>query len=159
WYFPISRLWAAARVAHGDPALFYDAVPMPGRLEDGDRVRAALARFEEARAAVNALEAEWVRVFFGPEKTTPAYRAAVETARLNRRHAYNGTRRVFRFLLGRSVPRVRNEIATPKEVAAVYERAAGGMADYVMPPATMPEVERSRPVDGAIGIDYWLRFR
>jgi len=158
-YFPVSRLWAAARIARGDPAAFYDAVPMQGRLEDVGRLRAALARFEEARAAVNALEAEWARVFFGPEETAPAYRLAVETARRNRRHAYNRTRKEFRFLLSGAVPRVKAEIATPGEVAPVYEGVLADPAEFFAPPSEMPIVEQSRSVAGSVGMDSWLRFK
>jgi hypothetical protein len=159
WYFPISRLWAAARVAHGEPAQFHAAVPMQGRLEDSVRLRAALARFEEARAAVNALEAEWLRVFFGADDTAPAYRTAVEAARLNRRHAYNGTRRGFRFMLSRNVPRVKTDIRSPDEADAIYGPAITDFAAAIAPPETMPPVERSRSVAGAIGDDYWIRFK
>ena len=57
-FFPLSRLWAAAHVADGQAEAFCAAVPMQQRLEDRPHLTRVLARFEEARAAVTALEAE-----------------------------------------------------------------------------------------------------
>lgn len=158
WFFPLSRLWAAARAAHGDADRFWDEVPIPPRLEHHARLAAVLARFEQSRAAVNAIEAEWTRVMFGPADSSPGYRAAVEAARIDARHAYNAARRHFRFLLGRNVPRVRMTIETPEQTAAVYGAALAGLAPFVAPPDPMPLVERSQPISSATGTDYWLRF-
>lgn len=158
WFFPLSRLWAAARACHGDAERFWDEVPMPGRLEHRDRLIAALARFETARASVNAIEAEWRRVMFGAEDSTEHYRTAVEAARIEARHAYNSTRRNFRFLLSRRVPRVRMAIETPEQTAAIYGPATSDLAAFVAPPEPMPPVERSRSIASATGVDYWLRF-
>lgn len=158
WYFPLSRLWAAAREAHGDPARFWDAVPLPSRLEHRDRLGKALARFEAARVTASAVEAEWHRVMFAAQEPSAAARTAVETARLDARHAYNATRRHFRFLLGRGVPRVRMAIEPPDQTAAVYAPALSDLSPFVAPPDPMPEVARSHSVASPTGIDYWLRF-
>ena len=157
-YFPLSRLWAAARAAHGDRDAFFAAIPLPRRLEHSERLASALAKFEEARAAVNGIEAEWERVFFGPEDQPESYRVAVETARLNRRHAYNATRRHFAFLLPQHIPRVKLEVDTPEAVRAVYGPALADRRHYVAVPNPMPVVEASRTVLGANGREYWVRF-
>ena len=107
WFFPLSRLWAAAGVAGGDAAAFHAAVPMIPRLEHRDRVVRALAHFEEARAAANAMEAEWERVFFGTADVPETYRFAVESARHKLRHAFYASRRHFRFMVRPDVPRVK----------------------------------------------------
>lgn len=159
WFFPASRLWAAARNAHGSAERFFDAVPMAAPPGDNRRVLNALARFEAARAAVNALEAEWQDVFFGPRDATVDYRVAVESARLDRRHAYNSTRGQFRFLINRDIPRVKRDTHSPDEAMAVYGDALGDRTPYFAPPAVMPQVEVSRPMPGPVGIDYWLRFQ
>ncbi len=158
WYFPLSRLWAAAREAHGDPARFWDAVPLPARFEHRDRIARSLARFEAARVTAAAVEAEWHRVMFAPEEPPAATRIAIETARLDARHAYNATRRHFRFLLGRAVPRVRMAIETPDETAAVYAPALSDLAPFVAAADPMPPVTRSHAVPSPAGTDYWLRF-
>ncbi|NOT71499.1 MAG: hypothetical protein HOP09_09525 [Hyphomicrobium sp.] len=164
WFFPVSRLWAAAREAHGDPQRFYDAVPMPPRFEDRGRLTKALAAFEQARAAANAIEAEWDRVFFGPKDVNESERQAVEAARRSLRHAYNATRRHFRFLVNRQVPRVKLAIATPAEVEAVYAAALGdgvrdGIVAFTAAPDPAPDVEVSRAIISPTGRDFWLRFK
>lgn len=146
WFFPMSRLWAAAREARGDVQKFTDAVPMPPRFEDRVRLGKALAQFEQARIAAYAIEAEWERAFFGAghgaDTTAPdAQREAVEGARITLRHAYNATRRHFRFMVNRDVPRVKTAISNPAEVAAIY--GAPGKVDvarWTAAPDPMPPV-------------------
>lgn len=160
WFFPMSRLWAAARDAHGEVQRFYDAVPMPPRFEDRERLTKSLAKFEQARAAANAIESEWDRAFFGPADTAPGNREAVEAARIALRHAYNATRRHFRFLVNRDVPRVKLAITTPEEVAAIYGAAAeGDLVRLTRAPDPMPVVEVSRAIASSTGRDFWLRFK
>jgi pimeloyl-ACP methyl ester carboxylesterase len=159
FYFPASRLWAAAELADGSAERFWEAVPMRRRLEHGSRLEAVLARCDRARARAQALETEWQRVFFGPEESSANHRSAVETARLGSRHAYNAARRFFFFLLDRQVPRARIETATPAEVAARYGEARHNLAPFVAPPDPMPEIEVSRAIPGIAGANYWLRFK
>src|ERR1700674_5883319 len=64
FFFPTSRLWAAAELADGSTERFYEAIAIPRRREDSERLEAALARFQKARARAAALETEWQRVFF-----------------------------------------------------------------------------------------------
>ena len=158
WFFPASRLWAAAREAHGDADAFHAAVPMLPRLDERDRVRHALARFEEARAAANAIETEWLRVFFGSAEEPDSYRLAVEGARRELRHAYNATRRHFRFMVRPDVPRVKLAIDTPEEAAAIYGHALDDREALFAAPAKQSTVELSRRIAGAVGTDLWLRF-
>ena len=159
WFFPLSRLWAAARAAEGTPEKFYKAVPMAPRPSDSGRLQKALAKFEAARASVNALEAEWDRSFFGPDEVTPDYLVAVETARRDRRNAYNATRRLFLSLhWGRFVPLIKLDTPSPSDVETVYGRFLADPDSAYTPPDPMPEVEVSRRVPGEIGTHYWLRF-
>ena len=160
WFFPVSRLWAAARAAEGNPEKFYDAVPIVAWPRDQKRLKKALAKFEAARASVNALEAEWDRAFFGPDDVKPDYLVAVESARRDRRNAYNATRRHFRFLLrNRPVPLIKLDTPTPDQVDAVYGDLVSDPDRAFAPPSPMPAVEESRRVPGDVGTHYWLRFR
>ncbi len=160
WFFPMSRLWAAAREAHGDVERFYAAVPMPPRFEDRARLTKSLAAFEQARVAAYAIEAEWERAFFGADDNTSSNREAVEAARISLRHAYNATRRHFRWLVNRDVPRVKLSVATPDDVAAVYDAAADGdLARFTAAPDPMPAIEVSRAIPSPTGRDFWLRFK
>lgn len=158
WFFPASRLWAAARAANGDIDTFWSAVPMRPRPDQLRRLSHALRRFEEARAAVNAIEAEWQHVFFGSPTQTQSYCVGVEDARHDLRHAYNATRRHFRFLVGRDVPRVALAIDSPDEAEAVYGAALGDPARLFAPPASQPAIEVSRRIPVLTGTDCWLRF-
>lgn len=159
YFFPMSRLWAAAETACGDAERFYAAVPMLARLESRDRLRRVLATFEERRAATQAIDTEWERVFFGAQAEAAVYRGAVEAARARLRHQYSGMRGELRFLSGGSVPRVRMAVTPPDEAEALYGRADADLAPFVALPDPMPPVEVSRPYRTALGADYWLRFR
>lgn len=159
WFFPLSRLWAAARTAEGSPEKFYESVPLRPRPQDRPRLIKALAKFEAARASVNALEAEWQRSFFGEEDVSPDYLVAVEWARRDRRNGYNATRRHFRFLLrGNKVPLIKLNIPAPEEVHAVYGPYLKDPKAAFAPPDPMPVIEESRRIPGEIGTHYWIRF-
>jgi pimeloyl-ACP methyl ester carboxylesterase len=158
WFFPASRLWAAARAADGEADAFWAAVPMQPRPDQAPRLARALRRFEEARAAVNAIEAEWQRVFFGRQAESESYRLGVEDARRELRHAYNATRRHFRFLVGPDVPRIKLAIADPVEVEAIYGAALDDTHGLYAAPVDPIAIEASRRITVPTGTDFWLRF-
>lgn len=157
WFFPASRLWAAARAANGDLDRFYASVPIAPHPKPA-RVRKALHRFEAARAAVNGIEAEWQAVFFGGRDASPSYLQAAETARRELRHAYNATRRHFRFLVDKDTPRVRLELASPEPVEAVYGTPGSDGSRHFERPSSQPHIEISQRMPTAAGMDFWLRF-
>jgi pimeloyl-ACP methyl ester carboxylesterase len=158
WFFPASRLWAAARASNGEIEQFWAEVPMAPGPADRQRLVHALRRFEEARAAVNAIEAEWHRVFFGGREEPESYRVGVEDARRELRHTYNATRRHFRSLIRPDVPRVKLTIDTPATAAAAYGATLGAPERLFAPPSAQPEIEVSRRIAVPTGSDYWLRF-
>jgi hypothetical protein len=159
WFFPLSRLWAAARMADGSIDRFYREVPMDPVPGMDDRLREALDRFEGVREAVNAMEARWQEVFFGPDDVAVHHRVAVEAARRDRRHAYNMTRRHFRFLTkGRKIPMINWDTPTPEAVAADYADALRHPETAYAVPDTFPEVTVSRRVPGPVGDEFWIRF-
>ena len=158
FFFPASRLWAAARTADGSAERFYEAASVAPHADDAQKLAVALARFQKARARAVALEAEWQRVFFGWEESPVAYRSAVEAARLDAAHAYNAARRFFAFLLRRGVPPIKLDIQSPQTVETIYG-APGDVAAFTAPPDPMPAMEISRPVPGVAGTDYWVRFK
>lgn len=158
-FFPVSRAWAAAALAGGDPARFAAAVPMPHRFEDNERLAKALAAFEAARAASTAIDQLWEQTFFGPADEPEPRRRAIESARLAHAHAFNMARRHFLFLLPRGLPRIDLHVATPAETEAVYGPARVDLVPFVAPPEGDWPIETSRRIPGAVGVDYWLRFR
>jgi hypothetical protein len=160
WFFPLSRLWAAARAANGSVDRFFAEVPMAPDPALVPRLSAALLRFEAAREAVNATERHWRQTFFEERDTAPHHLVAIETARRDCRNHYNATRRHFRFLLGggRRIPLVRWEIPSPGEVEETYGYALEDSARAFAPPDTPPPVIESQRVPGPAGNEYWLRF-
>ena len=160
WFFPLSRLWAAARAANGSLLKFYEEVPMEPVPGVGARLRKTLDRFETAREAVNATEGRWRQVFFG-ERGTELYRlVAIEAARRDRRNAYNATRRHFSYLRRRRpIPPVRWEVPGVAEVEADYGAWLADPAAAFAPAAALPEVRESQRVPGPVGEEYWLSFR
>ena len=161
WFFPLSRLWAAARAADGSVERFFDEVPMAPEAALVPRVGEALLRFETAREAVNASERHWRQTFFEEQDTAPHHLVAIETARRDCRNRYNATRRHFRFLLGggRRIPLVRWEIPSPAEVEATYGYALEDPVQAFAPPDSMPLVQESQRVPGPAGEEYWLRYK
>ncbi|MGB0630607.1 MAG: alpha/beta hydrolase [Alphaproteobacteria bacterium] len=159
YFFPLSRLWAAARSADGSIEEFYRQVPMEPVPGANARLREALDRFEGVREAVNALEERWQKVFFGPDDVAIHHRVAVEASRRDRRHAYNAYRRHFRFLLrGRRVPMIKWDTPTPETVSADYADILSAPENAYPVPDPMPEVTVSRSVPGPVGEEFWIRF-
>ena len=160
WFFPLSRLWAAARAANGSILRFYEEVPMDPVPGIGARLRKTLDRFETAREAVNATEGRWRQVFF-EERDTELYRlVAIEAARRDRRNAYNATRRHFSYLRRRRrILPVRWDVPDPEEVETDYGAWLADPAAAFVPQPPFPEVFESQRVPGPVGEEYWLRFR
>ncbi|GJL80532.1 MAG: hypothetical protein DHS20C01_01660 [marine bacterium B5-7] len=158
YFFPLSRLWAAATVSNGTPERFLAEIPLASDNVDLGRVQGALFKVEAARAAAVAVDATWERAFFGDGEQRAEELVAIETARRDHQHALNTTRRLFRFLLKHPVPIVSAQTPSPTEVAAVYDDAQKERAPFFAPPEKMPEIDVSRRVPGSVGTDYWLRF-
>ncbi len=158
WYFPLSRLWAAAHEAEGSVERFFEAVPIEPAPHLNGRLTHALQRFEAARGAVAAVERRWEAAFFGPDDPSPADLVAIEMERIDRRTSYNATRRYFRFLRKRQIPSIRWDTPRPEELdSPAYSEFMHAQTAFA-PPARMPEVKVSRSVPAATGRDYWLRF-
>ena len=163
WFFLLSRLWAAAELAHGSPEAYFNAVPYNARPNQRDRVIALLSRFERTRVEAAAIDAAWHRAFFptiGADADGPAIaeRVALEEARHDAAHRHNAMRRQFSLLLRADVPRVRHEVPDPAEVAAACDLALEDARPFFAPPGNTPSIEQSRSVPTAEGRDMWLRF-
>lgn len=160
WFFPLSRLWAAARAAEGSVERYLAEVPMPRtpRLEGALQQR--LDRFERVRAGTVASERAWEDAFFGPAAAAPEALVEVERRRLLQRHAYNVLRRMFAPFAARvrAAP-FRWRIPDPAEVEALYGGFLDDPARAFAVPEPMPPVRVSHAFPAAPGRrDYWLRF-
>ncbi|MCZ6863697.1 MAG: hypothetical protein O7I42_26170, partial [Alphaproteobacteria bacterium] len=121
WYFPLSRLWAAASLAEGSIERFAEAIPLPAI---GDRYRQRIERIlkkteADRRDAADA-RVVWENAFFGAETLPPAVLVAFERRRRAASHAYMMGRFAFRFLRRRAVPSARWEIPSSEAVEAAY---------------------------------------
>ena len=160
WYFPLSRLWAAARAAEGSVERYLAEVgisPTP-RLERALGPR--LSRFEQVRARMLASERAWEDAFFSPAAAAPAALRQAERARLFDRHACNALRRTFAPFRawGRAAP-IRWQIPDPAGVEALYGAFVAAPARAFAVPERMPPVQASHAFPAAAGRrDYWLRF-
>ena len=76
WFFPLSRLWAAARAASGDVDTFILQVPLKApSAKQREKIQRALNHFERCRLKAFSTEALWDDYFFGnqdvPENRLP----------------------------------------------------------------------------------------
>jgi pimeloyl-ACP methyl ester carboxylesterase len=158
-FFPSSRLWAAARAAHGSTESFFEQVPMQPVPRARSRLSALLSHFEQVRRGVVVSEALWQEAFFGSREMTFDEIAIHEDERLARRAGYNGLRRKFTFLTRQSsVPSVKWEISSPMELAADYAAVIHGEHGPFAAPDAIPAIETSRCLQISGRTDYWLRF-
>jgi hypothetical protein len=158
-YFPLSRMWAAAQLADGDPKKFIAAVPLPPGNYDHAKLARALARIAEARATAQAIDTQWHVAFFGPATASTSELAALEAARLDARHAYNASRRHLVGWLNGSVPRIALSMQSPAVIGESYADFQGPTANaYFAAPTIMPQVAQSPRIPGAVGLDSWLSF-
>ncbi len=160
WFFPLSRLWAAAGSAGGSPEKFFAEVPMVADARQASRVRPALARFEALRQAAAAAESRWEDAFFGPTRVAEHELERIEQDRLRARVRLNQARARFLFLRRHpDVRPVRWEVPTPVEIAALYARLLKDPAGPFQVPDPVPPVSQSHALPAGGGRDYWLRFR
>ncbi len=163
WYFPLSRLWAAAGVADGSVERFFEAVPLDPLTSPRYGLAERLAHFEAARASAAAVDAAWRRAFFpadgfAGDRPSETELVALEKARLDSEHRHYATRTDFRSLLRTDAPRVRFEPLSPAEVAAAYGPALADPAPFFAAPDPMPEVTVSRSIRTPHGRNFWLSF-
>ena len=161
WFFPLSRLWAAARAANGSLLKFYGEVPMDPIPGIGARLRKTLDRFETAREAVNATEARWRQVFFD-ERGSELYRLGGDRGG-EARPAQRLQRHAAAFFLSQA-PAVDPAGSLGR---AERGRGRGRLRRLAGRPGrrlrALPAVSRDRRIAARAravwGEEYWLRFR
>jgi hypothetical protein len=159
WFFPLSRLWAAARAASGDVDVFIQQVPLKApTARQRKKIQQALNHFERCRLKAFSTEKLWDDYFFG-ERDVPNNRLPiVEEMRLDFRTAYNVTRMRFIPLRKLVITSVHMTPPSPAEVEARFGENGEDVEALFALPEEFPAVEVSRPVPTAGGQDYWLRF-
>ncbi len=159
WFFPLSRLWAAARTAQGSTAGFLDEAGLSAVPVNEKRLAALLHRFEDARQALAPCESGWENAFFGSSAAGNETLAQIERRRLAARHNYNAMRWRFATLgVRRRVSTIKWDIPSPDFVEGVYGPAIEDPVLAFGAPDPMPEVEVSRAVRTGASREYWIRF-
>lgn len=159
WFFPASRLWAAARAASGSVERFYAEVPMSGNASSESRLTRVLTEFELRRSEAAAAENEWEAAFFGGGQNGVDVLTELEANRLDGRAHYNNMRRKFSYLRrGNSIAPIRWELMSPMQSAADYAKAIRHSSELFAPPETMPSIQSSKSFVDDAGKHYWLRF-
>lgn len=160
WFFPLSRLWAAARTAEGSLERFLAEMPDASALHSRALLERRLRRFESVRGRVLDSERAWEAAFFGDSDVAPDGLAETERARLFRRNAYNASRRLFApwRAAGTAAP-IRWAIPAPEEVAADFGSLVADPAQAFAAPDPMPPVAESRRFSAVPGRqERWIRF-
>ena len=160
WFFPLSRLWAAARAAAGDESEFVRQVPLSEPSPSQRRTIArALSKFEQCRLKAFSTEHLWHEYYFGDAPVEDIRLPIVEEMRLDFRTAYNLSRRAFRPLRKLVLASVHMNPSTPDDVVARFGENGERVEALFALPATLPNVEVSRPLPTDTGVDRWIRFQ
>lgn len=162
-FFPLSRMWAAARQAHGEVDAFYQAVPLDDVPVNQSKTSKALSAFELSRIQIANTEKEWRAAFFAdrePHLThTVAQLKNLERLRLDHRSHYNATRFGFwhhRKSVGMSVA---NKFPSPDHMDNIYGESDHTWQQRFSAPASFPAISRSKTIMLDRVNCYWLRFQ
>jgi pimeloyl-ACP methyl ester carboxylesterase len=159
WFFPLSRLWAAARASGGDVDKFILQVPLnlpTGRQRK--KIQRALNHFERCRLKAFSTEKLWDDYYFG-RVDVPANRLPiVEEMRLDFRTAYNLSRSSFVSLRKLVTTSVLMDPPTPEQIVERFGADGEKIEGLFKLKDEFPEVEKSRPLPTPAGQDFWIRF-
>jgi hypothetical protein len=159
WFFPLSRLWAAARAAEGSTSRYLDEISALANATLVRKIDSRLNRFETVRTQVVGSEALWEQSFFGAGPPQGLKLARVEAHRMNLRNQYNSLRRIFATLgQVRKVGPIQWDIPSPDFVDGIYGGHLKNPEEAFAPPRRMPKVELSGAIEHDNSREYWLRF-
>ena len=155
WYFPLSRLWAAANAAGDDANRFRDEIGAPVAAWPETYLRSVLARNAARKAAAEAARSAWETSLFGdgPDDCLPLdrQRRAAATRHLATRAS------LYPLLFPTRPPSARWEIDQPmaveRDLGAALARP-DGLYDVAVDAGT---ISVSRSVMKAGFREYWLR--
>jgi hypothetical protein len=160
WFFPLSRMWAAAASSDGLVTRFLDHAGIARRgaaLAAASRI--ALSRSVNTRRRLAEATQRWDAALFGDDASAGEL-AAIDGSRVTAGFAHLMSRAAFIpvLALADAPPPVRWEIPTLDAVRAIHgARLADPQAAFAAPDA--PHVTESRAWDVPAGRRNWLRFR
>jgi hypothetical protein len=160
WYFPLSRMWAAANVAEGDPDRFGTEVPFPaGKAPDGWLLEQALSGVRRAKRRYRRIHDDWERVYFGGSARAPSRLVEAELERRTAGRIWMASRSLLAPLLTNDhVPSVRWDTPAPDMFLGRMASEIADPAGFYAPLDPLPAVDASHKVPGPDGKEYWLRF-
>jgi hypothetical protein len=155
WYFPLSRLWAAANAAGTDSARFLAEVGgPPARQWSSDRLDRALSRTARVRDAAQSARAAWESGLFGEGgdgATLERQRRLSATRHLAARGLFAAQLRAAR------PPLARWQIPSPDSIRAELDAAGRDPASLYGAVVNVATVVQSQPFEAGGVRQYWLR--
>lgn len=156
WYFPLSRLWAAANAAGDDTGRFRDEIGAPVAVWPETYLRSVLARNASRKAAAEAARSDWEASLFGDAPGEDGLqldhrRRAAATRHLATRASF------YPLLFPTRPPSARWEIDQPARVERDLDAAIArpdSLYDVAVDAGT---VAVSRPLTRDGLREYWLR--
>jgi pimeloyl-ACP methyl ester carboxylesterase len=155
WYMPVSRLWAAALAAEGDPEHLRAQLPLP--------VTPQLVRDlheTERRRLIHAdAHAEWDERLFAKQGSPPDLLLAADTARGDAAVKLAGLRlRFLKYVRAHRICPIRWEISGREDLESAHgKRLAAGESAFDLLDV-LPAIEESHAILHQNRRKYWLRF-
>jgi hypothetical protein len=141
WYFPLSRLWAAARSADGDVDEFIKHVPLnQPSVRQRRRIAKALDHFEHSRLKAFSTEQLWHSYFFGKDDVAKERLPIVEEMRLDFRTAYNLSRISFILLRKLVISSAYMAPPSPEEITDRFGEKGERVEQLFAIPTDFPEI-------------------
>jgi pimeloyl-ACP methyl ester carboxylesterase len=159
WFFPVSRLWAAALVSETDVAGFCQKMDIDVDAREQEKLRHILTELRERKRKANDAEQDWEQAFFGPGHVAGGKLKQVDETRLLHRSALNAMRSKFRFLRNRLKSSVHHKFLTPEQVRSIYPQNEEALERLFDPPLEQPGFEVSRSIDTPQSRTYWIKFK
>lgn len=153
-FFPLSRAWAAAEAAEGDPDSFHTLLGR--RLPDDRGLARALALTADQALAWRQAERRWSYLLFGGRAPAPEVLVEAERRRAAAAQDFMAARRFFSGWR-RQLPAAQWAVAGPAEVQALHGARLADPAGAYPEPA-VPAITRSAAIPAAWGTLSWLRF-
>lgn len=157
WYFPLSRLWAAANAAGEDAARFRDEVGItPPAFWSDARLQAMLGRNTRALRDSEAARAAWEMAVFDQAATS-------DPGELDRRRRLAATRHLatrgwfYPLLFPRRPPLARWRIDDPERLERDFSPTPANLAALYSAAIDPGTVSVSRPFTSGGIREYWLR--
>jgi hypothetical protein len=155
WYFPLSRLWAAANAAGDDTARFRDEIGASVAAWPEPYLRSVLARNRDRKATAEATRAAWEAALFGGASddglTLDRRRRAAATRHMATRASF------YPLLFPTRPPSARWEIDQPADVERALGPALARPDSLYHVGVDVGAVAASRPSTSNGLREYWLR--